>query len=769
MSIEGKESSVKRILKRAPILIFIVRRLRAAKLELEMIKEEKKTERHHERVEPYYNQLINEAIELPLSESGRYYLSSKKRIGIISDIFLFKTYQDVADIVPINPEEKEDIISTIAMLLIITGSTGLNGEWVSIIKEGSSKRRAMYRIINLCKLKSIPVVFYSIEDPPNYSVFLPIAKRCDYVFTSAVEMIPHYKKDCGHEQVWSLQFGINPLFHNPVGISVDKRRKGVVFAGSWYEEYQERCKDMHAMLKSVIRSNHELLIIDRCYWAQTKEQKFPSEYDNYIIPPIEHSLLQQVQKLFKWALNFNSVKRSYTMFANRVYELQSEGLIQLSNYSAGINTHTPLVFTIHDPNEISRILEGFTEDELYERQVVGIRHAMTGNTSFDRFAEIAEKIGEAIVVTERRIVVVLNGNDPELTRMCERQTYQNMTVVQEAVLKDVYATSDIVAFFGAGMDYGPFYLEDMANGFKYTTCSYITKDAYYNRETLMSGIEHDYVGKIGSKYRTVFWASDFTPEYLLGLPDDAACKNGYSIDRFNYNLVSTTLKDKKKVFKLSVIVPVHNNGYHLYGKAFSSMLRCSIFSDMEIVLVDNGSTDNVSDRFVESLSQRYPNVFSCYLGEEKSTNKWRARKKGLELATSEYLCFMEPESELLGDGYTFLYEACEKENKNLAVGNMLLCSETEDQVFLSELLNSKNGVDVLENNLTELFNLCSTEAIIQSIVFHKSVFEKEADRLEFFEDANRTSCLTRLLMNTNKTATVSTIVMAVDARVTSKA
>ena len=42
-------------------------------------------------------------------------------------------------------------------------------------------------------------------------------------------------------------------------------------------------------------------------------------------------------RLFRWAINVNSVKYSETMFANRVYELQAMGNLLLTNYSMGVN------------------------------------------------------------------------------------------------------------------------------------------------------------------------------------------------------------------------------------------------------------------------------------------------------------------------------------------------------------------------------------------------------------------------------------------------
>ena len=51
-------------------------------------------------------------------------------------------------------------------------------------------------------------------------------------------------------------------------------------------------------------------------------------------------------------------------------------------------------------------------------------------------------------------------------------------------------------------------------------------------------------------------------------------------------------KKSGKSYQLSVIVPTYNNGEHLRYKCFQSLSRSSIFEDMEIIIVDDGSTDD---------------------------------------------------------------------------------------------------------------------------------------------------------------------------------
>src|SRR5699024_6336591 len=128
------------------------------------------------------------------------------------------------------------------------------------------KRASLLNLLNAYNDLDIPTVFYSKEDPVNYDKFLSIAKECKYIFTSAKEVINDYKKYTGNQNVGFLEFGINPLYHNPIGKRLEKTsNKDVIFAGSWMEKYPERNREAATMFDGVIKSKFNLNIIDRNY------------------------------------------------------------------------------------------------------------------------------------------------------------------------------------------------------------------------------------------------------------------------------------------------------------------------------------------------------------------------------------------------------------------------------------------------------------------------------------------------------------------------
>lgn len=622
--------------------------------------------------EGFFDQVSDQVKAISVSNEGRYYEKSSLKAGVISDEFIYNSFKDAADCVYLFPDNWHINIEGIDLLFLITPWRGLHEKWRGCALEGDRMRELIYNIIRECRGRGIPTVFYSKEDPPNYKIFIGMAQKCDYVFTTAREMIPEYIRDCGHERVYCLKFGINPLFHNPVGFRRFKKSSDVVFSGSWMKKYPQRCSDLQKIFNGVLRSGHGLKIIDRNFYIKSQYNKFPDKYLPYISPAIGHEDLQKVHKLFDWAININSVKESATMFANRAYELQATGNLMLSNYSVGVNECLPIIYTIQNSGEIPIILNTLTPEEIYERQITGIRFSMTGESSYDRFNELIARAGFPTKVQGRSIAVLAKEITVGIQEMFHRQSLKNKTLLSEAEVTDeVLAQFDMVAFFDENMDYFEFYLEDMCNGFKYTDSDYITKDAYLSGSELVEGVEHDFVNIMRCKYRTVFWRNSFTTKQLLSFENTVTLKNGYSIDHFNYDAKPVGLEKLQREYKLSVIVPVLNNGKRLYGKAFASLRRNNIFGEMQIILVDRGSSDGFTDKMVSYIARRYNNVMQYYFADNEPVSLAEARAKGLMLAEADWIVLLNPENEAVDEGYAKLLEAADEYGLELVMGDVM--------------------------------------------------------------------------------------------------
>lgn len=691
----------------------------------EEIVELKNYRREHHNKE-FLGRVLPLAKQIPLSNGSRFYDMDTKKIGIISDEFFYHSFEGMADLTYINKTNYTKH-TKLDFLLVVTTWKGLDMDWKGLGNPNIKvHRETLYDIIDFYKARDIPSVFFSKEDPVNYEVFVDVAKRCEYIFTTAVEKVESYKADCKNDNVFVWAFGINPLIHNPVGIKKFEKEKGVLFAGSWYYKYPERQIDTRMVFDGIIKSNQELQIVDRNFDLHLSQYLYPKEYTKYTSPPVKHDELQSLHKLFNWSLNFNSIKYSPTMFANRIYELQALGNIILSNYSTAVNNKFPNVPMFTTSGDVKDFLNTINPEEIYERQLQGIRRVMSSETAHHRLSELYEALQLPLETLDRRVAVIVKAKTKKLVEMFENQSYPHKELVLESqFFNNIKARYDMIAFFNEENEYGHFYLEDMVNGFKYTDSDYITKSAYYDSSNKFhEGVEFDYVKQFKDKYKTVFWANAFNAKKLLNLKKSENLKKGFSIDHMQVNEVVTQYQAAEEL-KLTVIVPVYNNGDFLLNKCFNSLKRSSMFNEMEILLIDDGSSDQNTLRIINELDAKYSNIKTYFYPEGGSGSASRPRNKGIELATTDYITYLDPDNEAVNDGFAKLFKIITKGNFDIALGNMQrFANNFMTFSYHKVALNFNNKSDEVHNKkqMREFLKRNNLRAMsIQALIVKKSV------------------------------------------------
>lgn len=706
----------------------------------------------------FFNSIKEKLDSIPESNGCRYYKKINVTIGIIADEFLMNSYKGVADFVYITHSNYKLYEDKLDVLFIASAWRGLNEEWKGLANPASNKRNKVFEIIEFYKKKNTKVVFYSKEDPVNYDRFIGIAKECEYIFTTCKEKIESYKKDCNNENVECLEFSVNPLYHNPIGSRMFKKRNEVIFSGSWYEKYPHRIEDMKMIFDGVVDSNLGLKLIDRNYSLNLEQHFFPEKYLKYISPSISHEYLQKVHKLFNWAINFNSIKDSYTMFANRIYELQAIGNALLSNYSIGVNNLFPNVFLINEKNEVKEILNNLSDKEVYEHQVAGIRRVMSSETAYDRIQEMLSKIGVNYNVEERKVLVIVNNITNKIKKMFDKQSFENKSIIESKDFNDnILSKYDIVTFFDENISYGRYYIEDMVNAFKYTDSDYITKDSYLNGDNIEDGIQHNYVNIIKDKNKTLFWAKSFNAKQLKSFKGTFNLNNGYSIDPFEVNIKDVYKEKSDKKYKLSIIIPTYNNGNHLLNKCFNSLKKSSIFNDMEIIIVDDGSTNVNTINIVKNIEEKYSNVITYFFNDGGSGSASRPRNKGVEIATTEYITFLDPDNEAVNDGYRKLYDVLISNDVDMVIGNML-------KVDLKPVMLNYYNTMILYNDKKDILSgdkrkyLMDTKfkgMSIQALLVKRDIIEKNNLEQVIGAVGQDTLFFYELLLNCNKVKAIN--------------
>ena len=108
--------------------------------------------------------------------------------------------------------------------------------------------------------------------------------------------------------------------------------------------------------------------------------------------------------------------------------------------------------------------------------------------------------------------------------------------------------------------------------------------------------------------------------------------------------------------KISVIIPVYNVEKYL-SECLDSIIN-QTFKDIEIICIDDGSTDN-SHLILEEYVKKDSRI---KIVEQKNQGAGASRNKGIECATGEYLHFMDSDDALYQDAYSKIFEILENNN-----------------------------------------------------------------------------------------------------------
>ena len=108
--------------------------------------------------------------------------------------------------------------------------------------------------------------------------------------------------------------------------------------------------------------------------------------------------------------------------------------------------------------------------------------------------------------------------------------------------------------------------------------------------------------------------------------------------------------------KLTVVIPVHENGRELATTCLPSLMSNSLWPNMEILVVDDASRDELTRDILNTLERLIRNVTVIRLSGAPSGSASRPRNVGLKQARGEYVAFLDPDNRISHQGYDKLYE-----------------------------------------------------------------------------------------------------------------
>ena len=510
-----------------------------------------------------YHAVLKPATPLPDSVE-------KIRIAGVMDPFTEICYGDACEVknLSVNNFKQEIEEFDPHLLLIESAWKGKDDGWKLKVSNPSAE---MMELTDMCRWLSIPIIFWSKEDPVHFTEFLSTARMCDFIFTTDIDSIGRYKRELKHDNVFLLPFAAAPGIHNPIE-RYDRKNK-FIFAGSYYTKYGDRNQEFDLLL-DVCSSTVGIDIFDRNYNTTNARYQFPDRYRQYIIGTLPYNEIDKAYKGYKFGLSINSVKNSQTMFARRLYEQMACNCITFCGYSRAVwNFFGDLVPNSNDETLLKDTVNRLANDtNAYNKfRLLGLRKILSENLYTHRVAYLVEKChGRKFSIELPEVLVISDPqNEEQLQRVLynfNRQTYVkkkllifmddgNQRAMQDDSIKVMskknwerhkvssICNSEFIGYFSPDNYYGNNYLYDLMTATLYTGATVLGKAAHYRYldsdfKLVSDGKQYVYVESLepSASVASMNEVKDRSVDHLCREPHSDTTKNNrlFSVDEMNF-------------------------------------------------------------------------------------------------------------------------------------------------------------------------------------------------------------------------------------------
>lgn len=342
------------------------------------------------------------------------------------------------------------------------------------------------------------------------------------------------------------------------------------------------------------------------------------------------------------------------------------------NYSQSVFNSFPGIETFvsgvpaHDENDLSQEFSKYLGSRLITR-------AFEQGTIYDSLAELLSALihpSQQFEIWAKRVLVICDDLTAEFKSYVSSQFGVRTTLVSSQEVdsfefKEIYNNFDYVTRMSSSTVYPPDYLASKLCVFKYAPVDFVTEPESHTDST-----PHQ-TGNAINPNTTVSRLDG--EESLRFFTNGASNLRGRGIyDTYCGSKIFTKLQEysasaSSGSFQLSVIIPIFNNGDYLLTKALPSLLRNNSWNAMEIVLIDDGSTDLETVHICRFLNRLFANVSLFEFPEGGSGSASRARNKGIQIASSVAVTFLDPDNEISDHGYDKLIARFNRANKGRRV------------------------------------------------------------------------------------------------------
>ncbi|QUC01386.1 glycosyltransferase [Cellulosimicrobium cellulans] len=446
------------------------------------------------------------------------------RAAVILDEFSTLAFAPEWDQIPVDTENWRQLLDseTPDLLFVESAWNGNDGAWLYHVVGISAPRPALVDLVDECRARGIPTVFWNKEDPPHFEDFLDTARLFDFVFTTDIDCVAEYKVRLGHDRVGVLPFAAQARFHNPARPGKLHRTREIAFGGMYFKhKYPERRHQLGFMLPAA--SKYKLDIFSR-HVGGNSDYEFPPPFDAHVRGSLTYAQMLSAYHQYRVFINVNSVVDSPSMCARRIFEVSASGAAVVSPSSSAISQFFPNqeIATVDDEAAAAHAFKALLRSEEYRQRQVHLaqRQIWAKHTYTHRVETVLRAVGvedpyrapsvSVIVPTIRpetidlvlanaarqvavdpELVILTHGfelNVPEIRARAEDLGLGAVTVLhadRDVALGEVLnrlvdaASGSVVSKMDDDDFYGPHYLADLMHAYYYSEAEVVGKAAAY--------------------------------------------------------------------------------------------------------------------------------------------------------------------------------------------------------------------------------------------------------------------------------------------------
>lgn len=179
--------------------------------------------------------------------------------------------------------------------------------------------------------------------------------------------------------------------------------------------------------------------------------------------------------------------------------------------------------------------------------------------------------------------------------------------------------------------------------------------------------------------------------------------------------------------KLSVIVPCYNTAKYV-EKCLDSIIENKV-DDMEIIVINDGSTDNTLD-ILKKYQKKYPKIIKIINKENGGLSS--ARNAGLEVARGDYISFIDSDDYIEKDMYKNMLQKANNTFDIAVCGvNMVYEAYTKqiDSGLKKDMLDKDEIKTVMNDWFTVVWNKIYKRELLKNMAFKKGIWYEDVEFL----------------------------------------